>query len=120
MRSTLDKIKDRVEENLQSIKDYISGNAQKTFAADEVDLLDSSLMDSAIRTPDNDLAQSELPKNTQVGELSEAYALKRDFFYTYAGRSWLMLNGVDSKLGDEFRNGRWEAYARKMEEKEEQ
>lgn len=119
MRSTLDTIKDRVDKNLQSLIDYITSNQQKTFAADEVDLEDKSLLDSAIRSADTSLAQEEVPKNSKVGELSEAYALKRDFFYTYAGRSWIMNNGIDSKLGDEFRNGRWASYVKSMEEQEE-
>ena len=119
MRSTLEKIKDRADENLKALIDYITGNRQKTLAADEIDLEDSALLDDAIKNPDQELIQSKTAKTSQVGELSEAYALKRDLYYTYAGRSWIMNNGIDSKLGDDFRNGRWANYCEKLEKEEE-
>tara|TARA_Y100001972_G_C7503170_1_gene254573 strand:+ start:210 stop:560 length:351 start_codon:yes stop_codon:yes gene_type:complete len=105
MQSTVDQILERSKESLRNIMDYITGGGkQKAFITDldDIDLENDSYLDSAIDSNSNGST------NLEIYEFQQAYALKRDLYYAYADRSFLMKKSYDKRLGDHFRYGRYQ------------
>ena len=120
MRSILKTILERSVEGLERIMEYVSGNRQRTFVADDIDLQDPDWFASTIEDHDKVIAMDEEYRTSNLIQLMDAYTLRRDILYTYSERPWHISNGYDSGLGNDFRSGYIESYYKLLRDNEEE